>query len=88
MICLVVLFAITATVILHLVFVRKISNKTYTFFVGAGNFILSLVFVVLFIAISFIKANLDFCDRCRNSKTRGKSRCNISGRIAITNEYR
>ena len=59
MIVFLILLAIIVALALNLVFARKITNKTYKFFMELGNFILSLAFVILFIAIGFIKNNLD-----------------------------
>lgn len=54
-----ILFAITVTILLNLIFVRKIQNKTYKICMGSINFILSLAFIALFISIGIVKNHLN-----------------------------
>ena len=54
-----ILFAITVTLLLNLIFVRKIQNKTYKICMGSINFILSLAFIALFISIGIVKNHLN-----------------------------
>ena len=46
-------------IILHLVFVKKIQNKTYRLCMNSINFILSLAFILFFLALGFIKNHLN-----------------------------
>jgi len=54
-----ILFAITVTLLLNIIFVRKIQNKTYKICMGSINFILSLAFIALFISIGIVKNHLN-----------------------------
>ena len=54
-----ILFAITVTLLLNLIFVRKMQNKTYKICMGSINFILSLAFIALFISIGIVKNHLN-----------------------------
>ena len=54
-----ILFAITVTLLLNLIIVRKIQNKTYKICMGSINFILSLAFIALFISIGIVKNHLN-----------------------------
>lgn len=54
-----ILFAITVTLLLNIIFVRKIQNKTYKICMGSINFILPLAFIALFISIGIVKNHLN-----------------------------
>ena len=55
----IILFAIVITLLLNLIFVRKIANKTYKICMGLINFILSFAFIVLFICFVIVKNHLN-----------------------------
>ena len=55
----IILFAIVITLLLNLIFVRKIANKTYKICIGLINFILSFAFIVLFICFGIVKNHLN-----------------------------
>ena len=55
----IIFFAIVITLLLNLIFVRKIANKTYKICMGLINFILSFAFIVLFICFGIVKNHLN-----------------------------
>ncbi|MCR5252816.1 MAG: hypothetical protein K6C98_03760 [Treponema sp.] len=54
----IILIALIIPIILHFVLVRKIQNKTYKVCMSTLNFLLSLIFIILLIAIGFVKNHL------------------------------
>lgn len=56
---LIIVIALIIPIILHLIFVKKIQNKTYKICMSSINFLLSLVFIILFIALGFVKNHLN-----------------------------
>lgn len=59
MIFFIILIALTVTLLLNFIFLRKIENKTYKICMGALNIILSLAFVILFTAVGIVKNHLN-----------------------------
>lgn len=55
----IIVIALIIPIILHLLFVKKIQNKTYKVCMNSINFLLSLVFIILFIALGFVKNHLN-----------------------------
>lgn len=56
---LIIIIALIVPITLHLIIVKKIQNKTYKFCMSSLNFLLSLVFIILFIALGFVKNHLN-----------------------------
>lgn len=59
MIFFIILIALTVTLLLNFIFLKKIENKTYKICMGALNIILSLAFVILFTAVGIVKNHLN-----------------------------
>lgn len=59
MIFFIILIALTVTLLLNFIFLKKIENKTYKICMGALNVILSLAFVILFTAVGIVKNHLN-----------------------------
>lgn len=55
----VIFTALAVALLLNFIFVKKIENKTYKIFMGTLNTILSLVFVMLFVALGIVKNHLN-----------------------------
>lgn len=59
MIFFIIFIALTVTLLLNFIFLKKIENKTYKICMGALNIILSLAFVILFTALGIVKNHLN-----------------------------
>ncbi len=59
MIFFIILIALTVTLLLNFIFLKKIENKTYKICMGALNIILSLAFVILFTVVGIVKNHLN-----------------------------
>lgn len=59
MIFFIIFIALTVTLLLNFIFLKKIENKTYKICMGALNVILSLAFVILFTAVGIVKNHLN-----------------------------
>ena len=55
----VIFTALAVALLLNFIFVKKIENKTYKIFMGTLNTILSLVFMMLFVALGIVKNHLN-----------------------------
>lgn len=55
----VIFTALAVALLLNFIFVKKIENKTYKIFMGTLNTILSLVFVMLFVALGIVRNHLN-----------------------------
>ena len=59
MIFFIILIALTVTLLLNFIFLKKIENKAYKICMGALNIILSLAFVILFTTVGIVKNHLN-----------------------------